>query len=91
MKLWRIAADTRQYRAGDLTGAGAARAPGRWNDVGEPVIYAALTISMAVLGAERIDASDIWSSVLPEGQLGGRPLAPADLRITPQPSHRGKQ
>ena len=49
MKLWRIAADTRQYRAGDLTGAGAARAPGRWNDVGEPVIYAALTISMAVL------------------------------------------
>jgi RES domain-containing protein len=49
MKLWRIAADTRQYRAADLSGAGAARAPGRWNDVGEPVIYAALTISMAVL------------------------------------------
>jgi hypothetical protein len=28
--------------------------------------------------AERIDASDIWISVLPEGQLGRRPLAPAD-------------
>ena len=49
MKLWRIAADTRQYRAYDLSGGGAAKRPGRWNDTGEPVIYAALTISMAVL------------------------------------------
>jgi RES domain-containing protein len=49
MKLWRIAADTRQYRAADLSGGGAARRPGRWNDTGEPVIYAAPAISMAVL------------------------------------------
>ena len=49
MKLWRIAADTRQYRADDLSGGGAAKRPGRWNDTGEAVIYAAPTISIAVL------------------------------------------
>ena len=49
MKLWRIAADTRQYRADDLSGGAAAKRPGRWNDSGEPVIYAAPAISMAVL------------------------------------------
>ena len=49
MKLWRVAAETRSYGATDLSGAGAAKSPGRWNDVGEPVVYAAQTISMAVL------------------------------------------
>jgi len=49
VKLWRIAADTRQYRADDLSGGGPAKHPGRWNDTGEVVIYAAATISMAVL------------------------------------------
>ncbi|MDN8616578.1 RES family NAD+ phosphorylase [Variovorax ginsengisoli] len=49
MKLWRIAADTRKYRADDLSGAGAAKNPGRWNDAGEPVLYTAPTISLAVL------------------------------------------
>ncbi|MDM0024574.1 RES family NAD+ phosphorylase [Variovorax saccharolyticus] len=49
MKLWRIAADTRNYRADDLSGAGAAKNPGRWNDAGEPVLYTAPTISLAVL------------------------------------------
>ena len=49
MKLWRIPADTRQYRADDLSGGAAAKRPGRWNDSGEPVIYAAPAISMAVL------------------------------------------
>jgi len=49
MILWRIAADTRQYGADDLSGGGAAKRPGRWNDIGEAVIYAAPTISIAVL------------------------------------------
>jgi RES domain-containing protein len=49
VKLWRIAAETREYAADDVSGAGAARHPGRWNDHGEPVIYCALTIAMAVL------------------------------------------
>jgi RES domain-containing protein len=47
--LWRIAADTRHYSADDLSGAGAARSPGRWNDDGQPVLYTAPTISLAVL------------------------------------------
>ena len=49
MKLWRIAAETRSYPATDLSGGGAAKNPGRWNDSGEAVIYAAPSISIAVL------------------------------------------
>jgi RES domain-containing protein len=58
MRLWRIAAETRKYAAADLGGAGAAKEPGRWNDYGEPVIYCAPTIAMAVLetGAHVDDA-----------------------------------
>jgi RES domain-containing protein len=47
--LWRIAAETRKYAADDLSGGGAAARPGRWNDSGEPVVYCAPTIAMAVL------------------------------------------
>ena len=49
MKLWRIAAETRDHAADDLSGAGAARFPGRWNDANEAVVYCAPTIAMAVL------------------------------------------
>lgn len=49
MKLWRIAAETRKYKATDLGGLGAAIHPGRWNDDGQRVVYAALTIALAVL------------------------------------------
>lgn len=49
MKLWRIAAETRQYPAHDLSGKGAALSPGRWNEEQQAVVYAAPTIAMAVL------------------------------------------
>jgi len=49
MVLWRIASETREHGAADLSGAGAAAKPGRWNAVGEAVLYAAPTIAMAVL------------------------------------------
>lgn len=49
MFLWRIAAQTRTYAADDLSGAGAAKYPGRWNDSGQPVLYSAPTIGIAVL------------------------------------------
>jgi RES domain-containing protein len=49
VNLWRIAAETRAYQADDLSGIGAAAYPGRWNEVGEPVVYCAPTIAMAVL------------------------------------------
>lgn len=49
MILWRIAAETRKYGANDLSGAGAAKSPGRWNDEGQHAIYAAPTIAIAVL------------------------------------------
>jgi RES domain-containing protein len=47
--LWRIATETRKYKATDLSGLGAAAAPGRWNDQGQAVVYAATTIALAVL------------------------------------------
>lgn len=49
MRLWRIAAETRKYPAGDLTGAGASISPGRWNAENEPVVYCAPAIATAVL------------------------------------------
>lgn len=49
MILWRIATDTRDYSADDLSGAGAAKRPGRWNESGQAVLYTAPTIALAVL------------------------------------------
>jgi RES domain-containing protein len=47
--LWRIATETRRYAASDISGAGAARNPGRWNDDGQAMVYAALSVGVAVL------------------------------------------
>jgi RES domain-containing protein len=58
--LWRVAAETRDYKANDLSGHGAANYPGRWNAVGEHVVYAAMTLSLAVLEtAAHIDDSGL--------------------------------
>jgi RES domain-containing protein len=60
VKLWRIAAETRSYPADALSGAGAAGHPGRWNDHGEPILYAAATVSLAVLEtAAHVDAAGL--------------------------------
>lgn len=60
MILWRIATETRLYKADDLSGAGAAKNPGRWNELGQPVLYAAPTIAMAVLEtAAHVDAGGL--------------------------------
>lgn len=58
--LWRIAAQTREYKANDLSGAGAAKYPGRWNAPGEHFVYAARTLSLAVLEtAAHVDDSGL--------------------------------
>jgi RES domain-containing protein len=58
VKLWRIAAATRDCAADDLRGGGAARYPGRWNKQTEPVIYCAPTRAIAILEtAAHIDDS----------------------------------
>jgi RES domain-containing protein len=49
MKLWRIAGETRAYPANDLSGAGAAKYPGRWNDDGQRVLYTATSLALAAL------------------------------------------
>ena len=47
--LWRIACDTPDWEAHDLSGKGAERSGGRWNRKGRPVVYCASSISLAVL------------------------------------------
>lgn len=60
VKLWRIAAETREYKANDLSGRGAAKYPGRWNARGEHVVYAATSLALAVLEtAAHIDDSGL--------------------------------
>ena len=49
MYLWRIAAETRAFKADDITGGGAALYPGRWNAEGERVVYTGQTLSLAAL------------------------------------------
>jgi RES domain-containing protein len=47
--IWRIAADTPDYGADDLTGKGAEKTGGRWNRKGTPLIYASSSIALACL------------------------------------------
>ena len=61
MILWRLGSTTRAYLPDDLSGAGAASYPGRWNDSGQRVVYAASTLAMAVLET----AAHVDDSALP--------------------------
>ena len=47
--LWRIATDTPDFEATDLTGKGAEKTGGRWNRKGTPVAYASSSIALACL------------------------------------------
>lgn len=47
--LWRIATDTPEYTADDLSGAGAERSGGRWNARGTPMVYASTSRALACL------------------------------------------
>lgn len=47
--LWRIAKDTPEYQATDLSGSSAKSTGGRWNSKGVPVVYAASSIALATL------------------------------------------
>ncbi len=47
--LWRIATDTPDYTAEDLTGKGAEVTGGRWNRKGSAVLYTSTTVALACL------------------------------------------
>lgn len=47
--LWRIATDTRTYTADDMSGTGAKISGGRWNDLGENLVYASESRALACL------------------------------------------
>ena len=49
MFAWRIAPDTPDYTADDLTGEGARQSGGRWNRIGTPMVYASSSIALASL------------------------------------------
>lgn len=49
MRLWRIATETRTFVTNDLSGKGAAISPGRWNGLGQAVVYAAPTVALVML------------------------------------------
>jgi len=49
LAFWRIASDTPEYTADDLSGAGAERSGGRWNARGQPLVYASSTRALACL------------------------------------------
>lgn len=60
ISLWRIAAETRDYKADDLSGGGASKHPGRWNAPGEYVVYTAESLALAVLEtAAHIDSAGL--------------------------------
>lgn len=48
-RLWRIATDTPDYTAEDLSGAGALHGGGRWNRKGEAMLYTASSVALACL------------------------------------------
>lgn len=48
-KVWRIATDTKNYGADDLSGKGAELTGGRWNDKGTPILYTATNRALACL------------------------------------------
>ncbi len=47
--VWRIATDTMSYEADDLSGVGAKSTGGRWNAVGDALVYASETQALACL------------------------------------------
>ena len=49
IRLWRIAQDTPDYEAHDLSGKGAELTGGRWNRPGTPLVYASTSRALACL------------------------------------------
>lgn len=49
VSIWRIATDTPDYTADDLSGAGARATGGRWNARGTPMLYASASCALACL------------------------------------------
>jgi RES domain-containing protein len=69
VSVWRIATDTPDYTADDMSGTGAKLTGGRWNRKGGAVIYSARSIALACL------------ETLAHLELGGLPLNRYLVRI----------
>lgn len=106
MRLWRIAAHVPgEYLATDVTGEGARRHGARWNSVGVPAVYAAYTVSTAVLeslahlGGRKpprnryLVALEVPNRLFNHPQHGVNRYAPSDLPAlwNAQPAHQVSQ
>jgi RES domain-containing protein len=61
MVLWRISTQTKKYKADDISGTGAQKVGGRWNQVGTPMLYCAQNISLACLETiAHLNADLLW-------------------------------
>ncbi|MFN3458075.1 MAG: RES family NAD+ phosphorylase [Novosphingobium sp.] len=49
ISVWRIATDTKDYEADDLSGKVAEITGGRWNDKGTPLVYTSTNRALAAL------------------------------------------
>lgn len=87
--LWRIATDTPEWSAEDLTGKGAAAKGARWNHQGEHVAYASTSISLAAWETRAHFARGAalpWNRYLvrvevPDGVWGARIHLPRPLPV----------
>jgi RES domain-containing protein len=106
MRLWRIAAHVPgEYAATDITGEGARRHGAHWNSVGVPAVYAAYTVSTAVLeslahlGGRKpprnryLVALEVPNRLFNHPQHGIKPYAPNALPAlwNAQPAHQVSQ
>ncbi len=59
--VWRIAKQTKDFKADDLSGGGAASVGGRWNSEGNHVVYAGTSVSLCALETLEHIGDDIAS------------------------------
>lgn len=71
MIVWRIATAAEDFRASELGGVGSAKRPGRWNQRGQAIVYAAGSRALAML--------ETLGYVLPGGLPQNRYLISIDI------------
>lgn len=86
--IWRIAADTPEYQAHDLTGRGAELTGGRWNRRGTPMVYASASRALACLetvvhlGARSLPLNRYLVEItIPENAWASRTIFDAETNV----------
>lgn len=88
--VWRIAKQTKDFKADDLSGGGAASVGGRWNSEGNHVVYAGTSVSLCTLETLAHIGDDIASrnrflvaiEIPAKLMVNCKTLNPTDLPVT---------